>query len=255
MNSLAQDLMERKDRPPFVKFVRVAVDDPVATRAANQYVAKDVDFVHVTPAYSKDIFKAPVSEWFATLQNEVASDRFPQKWLEDFKTAYKAFQNGQEAPPNGSPIKGWGVISPAQQETLIRMNILTVEDLAAINDEGIRRVGMGGVDLKLKAQAWLDSIKSHGATTLRIAELESENSLLKKNQDDLQARVDELSAAVEKMSARPPAAIVTPAPETISASDLIEESDDQLTARYVKKFGNRPHHRMKRETIEEALRG
>jgi hypothetical protein len=163
---------QREDRPAYVRFERVAIEDVVETLAQGHYVAKDVDMALITPPYSKDVMKYKVKAWFDILDQDVRNNRIPQRWVDNYKEAYRAFQNGQELPVNGSPIRGWGVISPAQQETLIKMNVLTVEDLAAMNDEGMKRVGMGGIDLKNKAKAWLLQLKDVGALTLQMADLQ-----------------------------------------------------------------------------------
>jgi len=243
--SIAQDLMERKERPPYVKFVRTAIDDPAATKSAGHYVAKDVDFAHITPAYSKDIFKQPVDEWFSQLENDVRNERIPQQWLEQFKESYRAFQNGQEMPLHGTPIKGWGVISPAQQETLIRMNCLTVEDLSKMNDEGIKRFGMGAAELKMKATAWLDELKEKGSSVVRVGQLEQENALLRKNLEDLTKVVEDLKSAIEIKGTAPVSA-------SISVSDVLETRED-LVAQYTAKFGKPPHHRKSDATIRAEL--
>jgi hypothetical protein len=242
-------MVERKERPPFVKFVRVALDDPEETRKQGHYVAKDVDFVNVTPAYSKDVFKAPVSEWFNTLEQDVRNERFPQQWLDLFKDNYNKWRNGQEIPLNGTAIKGWGVISPAQQETLTRMNILTVEDLASINDEGVKRVGMGAVELKRKAAAWLAELGEKGPNTIKIAALEAENALLKKNQESLEKAVSDLKAAIEIKQG--PVAVSVP---TITSSDIIEDfTHEELVTKYIEKFAKPPHHRKSDQTIRTEL--
>jgi predicted RecB family nuclease len=48
---------------------------------------------------------------------------------------------------------------PAQIKTLLDINVRTVEELAAANEETLNRVGMGGRALKQKAIIWLESSK------------------------------------------------------------------------------------------------
>lgn len=197
MNSLDMNIAEREDRMPFVRFERVPVDDPAATLAAGHYVAKDVDMVNVTPPYSKDIMKYKVSNWLEQLKTDMQNGRIPAQWVTHYHKQYDAWLNGQELPLDGIPIKGWGVISPAQQETLIKMHVLTVEQLAVITDEGIRRIGMGGIDLKNKANAWLDNLKKSGRSTIEIATLKKENHQLQMSVESLEKQVKALSALVE----------------------------------------------------------
>lgn len=239
-----EEIVDRKDRPAYVSFHRVAVEDKPASLAAGHYVAKDVDFVHITPPYSKDVIKFQIPRWLENMEVDVRNGRMPKEWQDNYIKQYQAWQNGQELPLKGTAIKGWGVISPAQQETLIRMNVLTVEDLALVTDEGIRRIGMGAVDLKRKAAAWLAQLTDKGPLTLKMAALESENAVLKSSVETLTKSVEALLAA-KKVEENHPKPL-----DEITAADLLEEP---LEVRYEKKFGKPPHHRMKPETIAAAL--
>lgn len=189
---------------PFVRFERVAVEDPIASRELGHYAAKDVDMANITPPYSKDVLKHKVANWFAQLEVDVANGRMPAQWLKDYKNAYEAWKNGQELPLDGIPIKGWGVASPAQQETLIKMHILTVEQLAAVTHEGISRIGMGGVDLKNKADAWLKSLKKSGGVAIEIAALKKENDSLNATVENQNVQLAELTKLVEQLAAAQP---------------------------------------------------
>lgn len=265
--SAVGELVDRKERPAYVRFERLAVEDKRASLEAGHYVARDVDYALITPPYSKDVFKIKVAQWLPDLKQQVHNQRIPQEWADDYEKAYRAWQNGQEMPLKGSPIKGWGVLSPAQQETLIRMNILTVEDLAGINDEGIRRIGMGAVDLKTKAMAWLAQLNDKGPLTQEIAAVKSENAILKSSVETLTRRVEELMAKVKSPVPEEPVVVAAAA---ISAADILDEPETVTTApaietptpkivgsvieRYTAKFGKPPHHRMLPATIEAALK-
>lgn len=214
-------IQENENVKPYVRFERIAVDDPVATLAAGHYVAKDIDMVLITPPCSKDIMKYKVPSWFTQLAVDAANGRVPPDWVEGYKKAYEAWKNGQELPLDGIPIKGWGVASPAQQETLIKMHILTVEQLAAVNDEGIRRIGMGGLDLKNKAEAWLKSLKKSGGVAIQIAALKKENESLTATIGSLENKINELTLMVEHASKDIPIQALASLDSGISADDLI----------------------------------
>lgn len=206
-------ISENPDRMPFVKFERRAVDDPQATALAGHYVAKDIDYALVTPPYSKDVMIHKVATWFKQLEIDVANQRMPDEWLQKYKSHYSAWQNGQEMPLEGVPIRGWGIISPAQQETLIKMHVLTVEQLAAITSEGIIRIGMGGQDLKHKAEAWLKQLKKNGGAALELAAMRKENDQLKASLKGLTEKLEVLMSKIPEMGME----------SDISASDLFED--------------------------------
>ena len=75
---------------------------------------------------------------------------------------------------------------------------MTVEDLARINDEGLRRFGIGAADLKNKAIAWLAQLDDKGPLTQEIAALKAENASLKKQVESLTKKVETLSKSKAK---------------------------------------------------------
>ena len=261
MDAVGQ-VLNRSDRPAYVRFERRPVEDRKATLEQGRYICKDVDFALITPPYSKDCVEKKVDSWFPELEMKVRNGRMPADWRDMYIKSYQAWKNGQEIPLNGTPIKGWGVISPAQQEMLIHINIRTVEDLANVNDEGKSRIGMGALDLKNKAIAWLAQLNDKGPLTQEMASLKNENAQLKGSIESLMEQVKKLSSQMPKE------AIIQMVPQvqTITVSDILDESVSKgpdvvdnsrehniLVAKYIEKFGKSPHHRMADKTIKEAL--
>ena len=188
--SVVGEVVSRKEMPAYVKFEKRPVQD---LSVKDRYVAKDVDFVIITPPYSKDELIKKVSTWLKDLDQHERDGRLSSEWMAKYKRAYDAWQAGQEIPLDGTPIKGWAVLSPAQQENLLHMSVMTVEMLAGMNDEGIRRYGMGAVDLKNKATAWLSQVQDKGPLTMENARLTREVSIL-------QGSVESLTKQMEAMA-------------------------------------------------------
>lgn len=244
------DIME--DRPPYVRFERRAVENKDATKREGRWVGKDVDFVLITPAYTKDKIVREVAPWFEKLEGDARNNRIPSTWIPKYKAQYAAWQNGQELPAEGTPIRGWGVISPALQELLISQQILTVEDAAGMNEDAIRRTGMAGNDIRNKARAHLKAAKDTGHLVLENSELRQKLDLAERNVATLAEQVKTLAARLDsgdrfhvEQSAAP----------TVEIADVLPDEDDDINARYTAKFGKPPHHRMKPESIRAALEG
>jgi hypothetical protein len=216
------DMMGKDDKPPYVTFHREAVEDKKASDEAGHYVARDVDYVHITPAYTKDVIIHKVSSWFPQMENNVAAGRIAPHWLDSYKRQYAAWKDGRELPTEGMPILGWGVISPAQQETLIRLNIRTVEDAAGMNADAIRMIGMGGMDIKNKAIAAVQASRDTGPLVMENARLKSRAEVAEKNVEDLTAALQELTAIVKGASA---ARQAPPQTTGIEASDVMPEEE------------------------------
>jgi len=230
------DISNREERPAYVRFEMRPIEDKPASIREGRYVAKDVAFALVTPPYSKDCVEYKVEQWLANMQRNIQDGRIPDAWAKQWKAAYEAWRNGQAVPLSGTPIKGWGVISPAQEAMLIAMQCLTVEDLAAVNDEGLRRLGMGGVELRGKAKTWLESMNNHGAVTVKMAAMEQENRTLKATLDGLMAQVESLKTMIPRQ-----AAPVYREEDEITASDILEDDPDVVEDAPVKRRGRPPN--------------
>lgn len=198
IQEMAQSMLAEKEnaRPPYVSFELRAVEDLEASRKAGRYIAKDVEFIRVKAQGGTDDTTYKVEKWLAHQEREVQAGRFPARWLEQYKEKLEAWRKKQEIPLHGTPILGWPVISPAQQEMLLRIDIRTVEDLSAINDEAATRIGMGYLDLKNKAKAWLDQAKGRGPATQEIAALKRENRVLVGEVETLKKQVETLQQAM-----------------------------------------------------------
>lgn len=236
--SIVGDLSDRKDRPAYVRFERRAIEDRSVQSIGGRWPKKDVDYALVTPPYSRDVFEQVATDWLAQMAVEVRNGRLPEQWHERYVQTYEKWKVGQEMPLNGEPIKGWGVISPAQQSNLIALNILTVEDLACVNDEGVRRIGMGAGELRDKAKAWVSQLKDKGPLTQENASLKAENIALKASNEQLEARVKELAERLEILQRgglERGTHFERPAADEIKASDLIETAPEPRPTRKAKK--------------------
>jgi hypothetical protein len=212
-------VMERSERPAWVRFKRVAVEDKVESLKQGRYVGKDVDYALVTPPYSKDVIEMKVETWSTNLKADVTNGRIPKDWADHYFAAYDSWKKGEELPPVGTPIRGWGIISPAQQEMLVRINIFTVEDLAAANDEGLRRIGMGARELQSKAITWIAQLKDKGPLSIELTATREENRLLKATVEELQKKLDSINARLDSMPAQ------QEPQQTITADDILPETE------------------------------
>lgn len=250
------DLVDREERPAYVKFERRAIEDKAESLKQGKSVSKDVDFVLVTPPYSKDRFEFKVESWFKNQEQQVSNGRTPAAYLDYWKKSYQNWKNGQDAPVNGTSIKDWSAISPAQIKNLLAINILTIEDLACANDEGRRRIGMGANDLINKAKAYLQATKDHGPLVMEVSDLKSQNEQLKGTIETLQNQIQRLTMQIQNVSSER-LNLVRPDAE-ITVEDILEEGKEKtelelLREEYKATFGKEPHHLMRERGLKEKL--
>jgi hypothetical protein len=192
------DVMNRKTVRAWVQFEQRDKEDKMATAALGKYVGTDEDFVIITPAYGKDDVHKTVTAWKDGLTAQLSEGKISQEDVNYYLARYDAWKKGLDMPLDGTPIKTWGAISPSQQKLLISVGILTVEDLSQMNDEGVRRVGMGAVELRRKANAWIAQLNDKGQLTQQMTAIETENDVLKGQVATLSEQVNKLMAMVPK---------------------------------------------------------
>lgn len=185
----------KEERPAYVRFEIQQEEDRAATLANGYYTTRDVEVALITPPYSKDCNEKKVADWLKELDDNVRAGRLPLKWAEGYKAHYRAWKSGQEPPLDGVPIKGWSMLSPAQQQNLLQIGVKTVEDLAQMNDEGMKRYGMGALDLKTKAAAWLKTARDIGPIT-------QENAALKVRVEEQDRKIADLTEMVKELQAK-----------------------------------------------------
>lgn len=189
-------------KAPFVMFETRAIEDRAASLEAGKYMSRDVDYVLITPAGSKDQVERVVVEWFAQKDQDVREGRFNGDWLRYYKQLYADWKEGKETPLSGTALKNWPVVSPAQLQNLLSLKVLTVEALADCNEEVLRRLGMGGRALKQQAVDWLADVKNHGGVSMEITSLRVKVEALEGQNKELTAKNAALQAAVDALQTR-----------------------------------------------------
>lgn len=190
-------MIDMSERPPFVRFEVRAVENRQKSIDDGRYIADDVEYVLVTPPGSKDCHEAIATEWIANKSHDVRAGRFKKDWLDAIKESFEAWRKGMELPVNGTPIRGWPLLSPARQEMYSHNNIRTVEDLAALTEEGLKNAGMGSRADKQTAMAWIER-NADGGNALKVSALQSENADLKRMIEDLATKVRVLQESQPK---------------------------------------------------------
>jgi hypothetical protein len=207
-------------KAPWIMFERRAVEDRAQSIAQGRYVAKDEDFVLITPHGSKDQVERVVSDWLASNEKEVKAGRLDANWQRKYREAYTNWCEGKEAPLEGTPIINWPVVSPAQVKMLQDLRILTVEVLAQANEETIRRLGMGGRKLVSSAQEFLkqaDKAKGSEETVALRQEIEALKQMNATQAEQIATLIQQVGAQQVPVGA-PPAE----PPSGIGAADLLD---------------------------------
>lgn len=125
----------------------------------------------------------------------IPDKRVTDEHRQRFPQAYAVFKNDGSLHVEGTPLKEWPAMRPSQIAEFNAMNIYTIENLAAVDDSGIQRMGMGGRMFREKARTYLELAKGN-APAERLA---AEKAQLEDRLSTLQRNYDELAAAIKKM--------------------------------------------------------
>lgn len=185
------------ERPPYATFETRSLEDRNASQEAGHYVGRDVVFIILTPAGSKDRIERVASEWFDQKALDVRSGRFPAEWLAAYRAAFDAYVKDEEVPLNGTSLANWPALSPSMFMTLKAANIRTIEDLAVANESSLQRIGMGARTLKQRAIDYLSAAGGHGKLEAEMGELRSQNERLAQTNEQLQTQLRELAARLD----------------------------------------------------------
>lgn len=261
----------------YVDFEIRVEEDREETLKAGRFVGRDVDFAVITLPGGKDVRRRPVTD---ELLNEWRHGRWrggtqikpPAPWAIH---AYERWKAGREIPENGWALRHWNALSPAQLKTCLAANVRTVEDLAALNDEGVKRLGIGGLHMVRLAREALKQ-KEGQKDTHKIVALEQDVERLTRQVQELVAVNQDLKRRLERAPAARdvfmPAAMSGaeanglsptdgPPPETAkagaanaSANGKMQDGGEDVRAEYVRVFGRKPRANMKPETMRERIR-
>ena len=175
-------------RLPHARFESVVIE----TKDANGHpVYTDRYMAYVTPIGGKDEAVKIAEEWIADLGKK-ASDHFgaPTEyatWYDHFSKQFEAFKQGHELSCTGTPLRVCMAFSGSEIKRCELIHVFSLEDLASLNEEGLGRLGMGGRNLKIKAQ----EILANNKTTKPAEEI----AALRQKVTDLEQLVQDMIAA------------------------------------------------------------
>ncbi len=119
---------------------------------------------------------------------------------EEYATQWDHWQRTRENKMPGTPIEYWHVLTDTQKAEFKAMRIFTIEQFANMPDGPIQAMGMGMLDLRTRAKAFLESGKDAEFANQIRAEAATRETALQKQLDELRAML-EAKTAPEKVTA------------------------------------------------------
>jgi hypothetical protein len=162
-------------------------------------VFKDVEFAMITMPGGGLVVDKPINE--ALLYEWKNGDNRRKPPSPFAYRAYEAWKEGREAPVNGTDLKNWPGVTPAQLKTCQNATVRTIEDLAEANADTIRKLGMGGVAMMEKAKAYLASAnqnKTSEEVSALLVKLEALSDTVKRKDEQISDLLERLDESTKK---------------------------------------------------------
>lgn len=154
--------------------------DPLKSEQEGRPIFREVEMVEI-------IF--PGNQYF--MPDVRVTDEHRRRWPE----SYKAFKEGLEFKVNGTPLEEWPRLSRRLVMEYKAIGILTVEHIAAMDDLGLQRMGMGARELQAAARTWLEASKGNAPLEAMAIESVRQAETIKEQA----AKIDELTQLVKRM--------------------------------------------------------
>jgi hypothetical protein len=116
----------------------------------------------------------------------------PVLW-DHVKPIYEKWQKDNIIATEGHPLEAWPVITKGQIKVCKSLGLRSVEDVAQATDSVREKFGMGFLDLRNQAKAFLAN-KADSATANKVADLEAKMAQLIADNEEARRTIDALMA-------------------------------------------------------------
>jgi hypothetical protein len=193
------EMLQEERHGFYVEFELRPEEDREASIDQGMPVFKDVEFAMITMPGGGLVVDKPINE--ALLYEWKNGDNRRKPPSPFAYRAYEAWKEGREAPVNGTDLKNWPGVTPAQLKTCQNATVRTIEDLAAANADTIRKLGMGGVAMMEKAKAYLASAnqnKTSEEVSALLVKLEALSDTVKRKDEQISDLLERLDESTKK---------------------------------------------------------
>lgn len=161
----------------FPRFHMEAVEDKIASAAAGRPIYHEEERVEIIMPGNPN---SPVFR---------VTDEHRREWPD----AYERFRKGLDFSVDGTPLEQWNILGRKHVLELKGLDIHTVEQCAALSDIAIQKIGMGGLEVRKLAKAYLDDAEASKVTTEaleRANRAESQLGAMQMQMDQMRQQMD-----------------------------------------------------------------
>jgi hypothetical protein len=128
--------------------------------------------------------------------NPTTGEQRRRTYAERFAKQYQQFKSGATQTKSGTPLDHAPFLTEGKRAELRALSVLTVEQLALIDGQELKNLGVNGRTLKNSAQEYLSDAKRSAPSGVLLAELEAMRAKNQILEEDLE-RARKLSAEAD----------------------------------------------------------
>lgn len=162
----------------FVEFYTEAVEFKAESEKEGRPIFREIPFIRIQhPGDRNNVLEVKVT------------DHYKQKYARE----WREFEARGAVEVTGTLLSQWPPVTKSQVKEAEYFGIRTVEQLAAVNDAALQKIGMGWRELRTKAQAFIGAAHDNAAQSAQAAENER-----------LRNEIESLKASFKAMQADEP---------------------------------------------------
>src|SRR5262245_6637514 len=147
-------------------FKMMAFKDEAASKKAGRPIYSDWEMCELRIAGSKDFPCVPSLSFSHWIVDEESGEQRAITYAERFAKQYQQFKAREHQTKLGTPLDYLPFLTEGKRAELKALSIYTAEALAELEGQPLKNLGLGGRELKNKAQDYLASA-SHNAVLLQ----------------------------------------------------------------------------------------
>lgn len=170
---------------------------------AGRPIYEDVEHVELRASGTRNYGVYPATEFSHWEVNPETGEQTKVTYAERFSRQYRQFKEKQQQTKVGTPLDHAPFLTDARRAELRAQNIYIVEQLAEIDGQELKNLGVGGRDMKNRAIEWLADAKSSAPNLQLQAELEAlraRNQILEEDVANMKQRATATEAQFADMS-------------------------------------------------------
>ena len=187
--------MQMQSRDPDANLVATFRHHPqkneAKTLAEGRQIFDDLEVVDIRVPGSRDFKTFPALTFARWVTDPITGEQTKQTYAERFSHQYRQWKAQQQQTKSGTPLDHCPFLTEGKRAELRAQNVYTVEQLAAIDGQELKNLGLGGRELKNRASEFIAESKNSAPNLQMAAELEAmraQNALLAEDLEALKLR-------------------------------------------------------------------